>query len=632
MSTPEATLPLTAVEAMLADLDRSIVGMRREAELLAVALATGRHIVLEGPPGTGKSTLLRTVARAVGLGIAFVEGNAELTPARLVGSYDPAMVLQAGYRPEAFLAGPLLTALQEGALLYIEEFNRVPEETLNVLITVLAEGEIHIPRFGHVQAAPGFRLIAAMNPFDAVGTARVSQAIADRMCRIALGYQSEHVERQIVARVAGGTSDLTRTAVGLVRLTRTHPDVRVGSSVRGAIDMVQVAGGLARLRREPAPSRTTLLDAALTALSGRVRLEDGCERTPEAIISELLDQLLATQTEAEPPPDQEGEPPPPGGGAPPPPGGGNQGRILTGSEVREAVREAARRTTRRRDLVAAHPQFEQISPEVGQLDDQALASLLETDPDAALALLSDMATATDPVLRVLARRVASRVFLRLGRAGSARQRGFRCLAPEAGRDDGDLDLERTLERAGGRPRSREDLVVRRWRAPRRAIVLLIDNSGSMRGQAMANAAVAAAAVLLAADERAECSVIAFAKDALVLQEQGRRRQRSAVLDDLLSLRGKGTTNLAVALDAAAQQLRRDPTAEKLVLLLSDCLATEGGDPLKALAGVERVHVLGTSPAADAVQAGQRLARRSGGRYLQVASPSTLARALVTLLA
>ena len=65
--------------------------------MLTVALATGRHVVIEGPPGTGKSTLLREIARDTGQDLVFVEGNAELTPARLVGQYDPAQVLAEGY-------------------------------------------------------------------------------------------------------------------------------------------------------------------------------------------------------------------------------------------------------------------------------------------------------------------------------------------------------------------------------------------------------------------------------------------------------------------------------------------------------------------------------------------------------
>ena len=151
-----------------------VVGLRREREVLTVALATGRHVVLEGPPGTGKSTLLRSIAADTGQEVVFVEGNAELTPARLVGQFDPSQVLAEGYRVEHFVDGPLITAMRRGGLLYMEELNRVPEETLNVLITVLTEGEIAVPRLGTVIAGKDFRLIAAMNPFDAVGTARVS--------------------------------------------------------------------------------------------------------------------------------------------------------------------------------------------------------------------------------------------------------------------------------------------------------------------------------------------------------------------------------------------------------------------------------------------------------------------------
>src|SRR5690348_1783924 len=227
--------------------DPPIVGLRREREVLTVALQAGRHVVIEGPPGTGKSTLLRDIARHAGKAVVFAEGNAELTPARLIGQYDPAQVLAEGYVPASFTDGPLLRAMRSGALLYLEEFNRVPEETLNVLITVLTEGEIMVPRLGIVRADAGFRLVAAMNPFDAVGTARVSQAIADRICRVVLGYQDAAGEREITTAITGANGEVVGFAVALTRATREHRDVRMGSSVRGSIDLVLLLTGLARL-------------------------------------------------------------------------------------------------------------------------------------------------------------------------------------------------------------------------------------------------------------------------------------------------------------------------------------------------------------------------------------------------
>src|ERR1700761_2991657 len=216
----------------------TVVGLRREAEILGVALRAGCHTVLDGPPGTGKSTLLRAIAASDGRGVQFVEGNAELTPARLIGHHDPALVLDGGYTAQAWTDGPLATAMRAGELLYLEELNRIPEETLNVLITAMAEREIAIPRVGLVRAAAGCVLVAAMNPFDAVGTARVSQAIADRMCRIAIGYLDAEQEREVVRVQTGVPEEIVAIAVEISRGSRSHAAVRLGSSVRGAIDMV----------------------------------------------------------------------------------------------------------------------------------------------------------------------------------------------------------------------------------------------------------------------------------------------------------------------------------------------------------------------------------------------------------
>jgi MoxR-like ATPase len=241
------------------------------------------------------------VAREMSIGFEFVEGNAELTPARLVGHFDPARVLSDGYDPDVFVAGPLVAALRDGSLLYIEELNRVPEETLNVLITVMSERELNVPRLGRIEAAPGFRLVSAMNPFDAVGTARISSAVYDRVCRIAVDYQSIDDEAMIVRRetrtaTPGQLNDIDAAwrdgVVELVRSTRQHPDLRIGSSVRGAIDMVMVANSLAILRDATPHTPSVSLDAALVALSGRVRLREGTTRTAEDVIRELWESVF----------------------------------------------------------------------------------------------------------------------------------------------------------------------------------------------------------------------------------------------------------------------------------------------------------------------------------------------------
>lgn len=284
-----------ASRQLLDQLCAQVVGRRRELELVLAALDADRHVLLEGPPGTGKSTVLRAVAGGLGIGFEFVEGNAELTPARLVGHFDPARVMTQGYDPEVFVDGPLVTALRDGSLLYVEEINRIPEETLNVLITVMSEGEIHVPRLGRVTATSGFRLVAAMNPFDAVGTARISAAVYDRVCRVSMGYQISAEEKEIVERkMMRGNLDAVWIdgVVEVVRRTRTHPDLRVGSSVRGAVDTVLVAQSLAELRGQVASQPSVSLDAALVALSGRVRVREGCNRTSEDIVTQIWQDVF----------------------------------------------------------------------------------------------------------------------------------------------------------------------------------------------------------------------------------------------------------------------------------------------------------------------------------------------------
>jgi MoxR-like ATPase len=294
-----------------------VVGRERELTLVLAAVAAGRDILLEGPPGTSKTTLLKAITAEWDIPLVFVEGNADLTPSKLVGHHNPARVLREDYTPDNFTDGPLLEAMRSGGFLYIEEFNRAPEDTVNTLLTAMADRRIAVPRVGEVQAAPTFRVIASMNPYDNIGTTRLSTSVHDRFCRLSVGYQDEHAERDIVALRAplpdcppAVYRRLVADAVAVTRATRAQEDIRQGSSVRGAIDLTLIAGELLDLDWErtrdcaeladdsgPDPDvpagynekqyRGCVYDAMVVALSGRIFLDETVDLSPEQVLRQI---------------------------------------------------------------------------------------------------------------------------------------------------------------------------------------------------------------------------------------------------------------------------------------------------------------------------------------------------------
>jgi MoxR-like ATPase len=275
-----------------------LVGRERELDLVLAAVAAGRDIVLEGPPGTSKSTLLRAITAEWGIPLVFVEGNADLTPAKLIGHHNPARVLREDYSAANFVDGPLLEAMRSGGFLYIEEFNRAPEDTVNTLLTAMAERQIAVPRAGTVTASATFRVIASMNPYDNVGTTRLSTSVHDRLCRLAVSYQDADAERGIVALRAPLPAQpaelyerLVADAVAVTRATRERQEVRQGSSVRGAIDVTLVAGQLLELGGVAASDDSRypelVYDAMVVALSGRIFLDETVEATPEDVLRQI---------------------------------------------------------------------------------------------------------------------------------------------------------------------------------------------------------------------------------------------------------------------------------------------------------------------------------------------------------
>lgn len=316
---------------------------------------------------------------------------------------------------------------------------------------------------------------------------------------------------------------------------------------------------------------------------------------------------------------------------PPGSGRGDLDEVAEGDAAAEAVAEAARRTTSRREL-ARHEWFASVSPEVGELDEGALDELLERDPDAALALLADLNSATDERLRRLAHALSARIVVEVARRGPTHRPGVgRQHRVPLDRPGADLDLDASLDAIVAARLSRtrpavEELVGRAWERPDTALCLLVDRSGSMHGDRLATAAVTAAAVSLRAPQ--DCSVVAFAGDALVLASQGRPRPPGDVVVDLCRLRGAGVTDLGLALRVAVEQLSRSRAARRVAVLLSDCRVTSGGDPDDDAQALDELVVL--APGDDTADA-EALAARLGVRWAPLHGPADAPAAVAGLL-
>jgi len=641
------------------EIRQKVVGREEELSLLLAALGAGRDLLLEGPPGTSKSTLLRAIAEANHTPLHLVEGNADLTPAKLLGHHSPSRVLQEDYSPENFVYGPLPLAMRDGGLLYVEELNRVPEDTLNTLITAMAERELTVPRVGTIRAAPGFRTVAAMNPFDNIGTGRLSGAVADRLCRVRMGYQSEAEERNIVTRATGSRDPwLIRVAVLAARLTREHPELRMGASVRAAIDLVLVAEQLAQLRgvtlsraATDEAARRALIAAAQTAVSIKMAARESSRRTTDEIVTEVVLAVLRQQPE----PERPEKPPEPaeaedgfnpagdrtGGaqpqvgrsGSPPPGATASVGRIYYGNEASRAAARRGGGDRMFRTFAADHPRLvEQLDRKGASL--ATLEEALNEEPDDRLEVLGELYELYDRSdLRNLARRLAVELLVRTARHDVAGRsgRGRLTSVPYRG-SEAELDLERTLEVLFAKPRpGDEDMYVLERRRRRRAYALMLDISGSMKGKAIFHAALALATVAVRVRQD-PFAVVAFWREAAMLKRLDEALPLDALLDRLLSLSGRGLTDIGLGLRVGLDELDGADAQERVGILFSDGLQT-AGEPADLLAAAfPTLHVVATGQSAESIETCRHLAEVGNGRCAAVAQVGGIAEAINACLA
>ena len=260
-----------------------IVGRADELSMALAVLLCGRHLLLEGPVGVGKTTVALAVCAHIGRGVVRVDGDDRYSESKLTGWFDPPLVLAKGYCDDTFFAGPLVQAMREGSVLFVNELNRMPEAVQNVLLPALDERLLIVPRIGEVRAAPGFQVVATQNPVEYIATGHLSEALLDRFEHVGLDYQDVDEETEIVRRETGCDDlALVDAAVALTRATRSDPRFRKGASVRAAIAMVALAvrtgGGDDALRR-----------AAGAALPTRVELRDATDSPLPDVLDELVE-------------------------------------------------------------------------------------------------------------------------------------------------------------------------------------------------------------------------------------------------------------------------------------------------------------------------------------------------------
>lgn len=291
----------------------------------------------------------------------------------------------------------------------------------------------------------------------------------------------------------------------------------------------------------------------------------------------------------------------------------------------------------RTELEHRHADLQRFSAEVGQLDAEAVQEAARADLDETLDLLVDLAKATDASIRLAARQLALRLALRPPRIiGGDRSGAARLSTVDDPLAGGDLDLDATLSRLDQHPRLRaEDVRVRAWRSPATAYVLLVDASGSVAGRRIAIALVTAAALAARMRPDDEFAVIAFWSQAVVLRPIRSIAATTDLVGALLTLRGGGTTDLALALRTGLRQAGTARARRREILLLTDGIATAGSDPLAVAAAAgaagARLHVLALSDEEPSYRSCTRLAGAGGGRYAELIrasqAPAAVAHAL-----
>jgi Mg-chelatase subunit ChlD len=260
-------------------------------------------------------------------------------------------------------------------------------------------------------------------------------------------------------------------------------------------------------------------------------------------------------------------------------------------------------------------------------------TVITEDAAAIVALDQPSEREVDPDVRAAAREIAARLWIQRARSESATHRGaglLRSVPYQDGLDD--IDIDRTVEVMAERPiLADEDIIVRERVRTRRAVVLAVDLSGSMRDERIRTAAATVGA-LAAELSKDHLAVLTFWSDAAWLRHFGVPIEPYQLLDTLITMPTRGLTNVNLPLELAARELATMPAHDARVVLLSDCVHNAGPDPRTAAARLPRLDVLLDTTGEKDLELGSELARLGRGRVRPIRHHRDVAPALSEIFA
>jgi nitric oxide reductase NorQ protein len=247
--------PLLAVVQRASEQVAGALGDVEQRALLY--LQTGFPLHLRGPAGSGKTTLALRLAEQMKRPVMLLVGDASFDTRHLVGSeggtrtrrvvdrYISSVMKVESETESVWLDRSLTVACMEGCTLVYDEFNRAPPTANNVLLTVLEERVLVLPKAGrgesYVKVSPDFRAIFTSNPVDHIGTHLAQDALLDRMVTIDLDGFDRHGEIAIVRQRSGLAATEAARIVDVVRDFRASREYAQRPTIRAALMIAELA-------------------------------------------------------------------------------------------------------------------------------------------------------------------------------------------------------------------------------------------------------------------------------------------------------------------------------------------------------------------------------------------------------